>query len=219
VRRRIVLADGQALVAEAFACLLSRDFEVAGVATDGQRLVEQAARLQPAAVVTDVSLPRLGGFAAAERILRQRPAPRVLFLTSCEDPRVAARAFAVGASGYALRGGTTSQLVRALKAVLRGENWLAPSLAGGDPAALSVLAAEAGPVQPEPMRRLSPRTREVVQLIAEGRSMKETAAVLGITPRTVAYHKYGAMERLAVRSTAQLVRFAVESRLLEAAGS
>lgn len=217
MRRRVVVADGQTLVAEAFACLLGRDFEVAAVVTDGARLVEQAARQQPALVVTDVSLPRLGGFVAAARILRQRPATRVLFLTSCEDPRVAARAFALGASGYVVRGGTASDLVRAMKAVLRGERWLSPSLAGGDPDALVALAAAAGAVQPEPMDRLSPRTREVVQLIAEGRSMKETAAALGITPRTVAYHKYGAMERLAVRSTAQLVRFAVESRLLEAA--
>jgi DNA-binding NarL/FixJ family response regulator len=219
VKRRIVLADAQPLVADAFACLLGRDFEVAGVATDGTQLVEQAARLQPAIVVTDVSLPRLGGLSATERILRGRPATRVVFLTSCEDPRVAARAFALGASGYVLRRGRASDLVRALKAVLRGERWLAPSIAGGDPDALAALAAEPGAVQPEPIDRLSPRTREVVQLLAEGHSMKEAAAALGITPRTVAYHKYGAMERLAVRSTAQLVRFAVESRLVEAGGA
>src|SRR5262249_23150716 len=149
----------------------------------------------------------------AGRVLRELPGTRVVFLTACEDVRVAARAFAVGAAGYVLRSSTSRELLRALKAVQRGERWLSPRLARGHPDALPPHAPD-----PEPIGRLSPRTREVVQLIAEGHSMKEAAAALGITPRTVAYHKYGAMERLAVRSTAQLVRFAVESRLLGAGG-
>ena len=187
------------------------------VATEATPLVRQAVRLAPDLVVTDVSLSGSSGLAAAERVLRERPATRVVFLTACDDLRVAARAFALGARGYLLRDCAGSGLVSALRAVLRGERWLSPALAGGDPDALPALAAGSGNADPEPIDRLSPRTREVVQLLAEGHSMKEAAAALGITPRTVAYHKYGAMERLAVRSTAQLVRFAVESRLLGAA--
>jgi len=214
MRPRVVLADPQAVLAEALACLLEPDFEVIGVATDGTELVKQAEQLAPALVVTDVSLPGLSGLAAAGRLLRVQPATRVVFLTACDEPYVAAQAFRLGAAGYVLRSASGRELVRALKAVLRGERWLSPALAGGDPAALQAQALVRGP-----LGRLSPRKREVVQLLAEGHSMKETAAALGITPRTVAYHKYQAMEALDVRSSAQLVRFAVESRLVGAGGN
>jgi DNA-binding NarL/FixJ family response regulator len=213
MRARVVLADSQALVVEALASLLKSECEVVGLATTGAGLVRQTLRLAPALVLTDVSLPGMSGLAAAERVLRELPQTRVVFVTACEDVRAASRAFALGAAGYVLRSATSRELLRALKAVLRGERWLSRGLAGGDPDALPLHAPD-----PAPMGRLSPRTREVVQLIAEGHSMKEAAAALGITPRTVAYHKYGAMERLAVRSTAQLVRFAVESRLVGAGG-
>jgi DNA-binding NarL/FixJ family response regulator len=214
MRPRIVVADSQALVADALACLLATDFEIVGVVTDGTLLVKQATRMAPELVVTDVSLAGPSGLAAAGRILRSLPRTRVVVVTACEDPQVAAQAFRLGVSGYVLRSASPRELVRALKAVLRGERWLSPTLADGDPSTLQWREPAAGPID-----RLSPRKREVVQLLAEGHSMKETAAALGITPRTVAYHKYQAMETLAVRSTAQLVRFAVESRLLGAGGN
>ena len=212
MRPRVVLADSQAVVAEALARLLEPDFEVVGLATSGALLVKQANGLEPALVVTDVSLRGMSGLAAAGRILLQRPRTRVVLLTACQDERLAAQAFRLGAVGYVLRSTSGSGLVTALKTVLRGERWLSPELADGDPDALQTQEAA-------PMGRLSPRKQEVVQLLAEGHSMKETAAVLGITPRTVAYHKYQAMETLAVRSTAQLVRFAFESRLLGSGGN
>jgi DNA-binding NarL/FixJ family response regulator len=211
VRPRVVLADSQAVLAEALACLLEPDFEVAGVATSGTQLVEQAMRLSPALVVTDVSLPGMSGLAAASRLLRARPETRVVFLTACEDANVAAEAFRVGAAGYVLRSTSARELARALKKTLRGGRWLSSAVAGGDPDAL----AGRGVVH-EPLEQLSPRKREVVRLLAEGHSMKQAAAVLGISTRTVAYHKYQAMETLAVRSSAQLVRYAVESRLIGA---
>jgi DNA-binding NarL/FixJ family response regulator len=211
VRPRVVLADSQALLAEALACLLEPDFDVAGVVTDGIELVKQATHLSPALVVTDVSLPRLGGLEAAGRVLQVRPGMRVVLLTACEDLQVAAQAFELGAAGYVLRSTGAREFVRALRTVLRGGRWLSAALAGGDPDAL-----EPRPPALEPLGRLSPRKREVVRLLAEGHSMKQAAAVLGISTRTVAYHKYQAMEALAVRSSAQLVRFAVESRLIGA---
>jgi DNA-binding NarL/FixJ family response regulator len=211
VRPRVVLADSQAVLAEALACLLEPDFDVAGVVTDGIELVKQATRLSPAIVVTDVSLPLLGGLAAASRVLQVRPGTRVVLLTACEDLQVAAQAFELGAAGYVLRSTGAREFLRALRTVLRGGRWLSVALAGGDPDAL-----EPRPPALEPLGRLSPRKREVVRLLAEGHSMKQAAAVLGISTRTVAYHKYQAMEALAVRSSAQLVRFAVESRLIGA---
>lgn len=213
MRPTVVLADSQAVLVEALACLLEPDFEVVAVATDGTELVAQATRLAPALVVTDVSLPRLSGLAAAGRLVRLLPGTRVVFLTACEDTDVAAEAFRLGAVGYVLRSSSGRELVRALRTALRGGRWLSDALAGGDLDALPDPASEPGP-----LGRLSPRKREVVRLLAEGHSMKETAAVLGISARTVAYHKYQAMETLSVRSSAQLVRFAVESRLIGAGG-
>jgi DNA-binding NarL/FixJ family response regulator len=213
VRPRVVLADSQAVLAEALACLLEPHFEVAGVATDGNELVRQATRLSPALVVTDVALAGLDGLAAAARLGRDLPAARVVFLTACADPHVAAQAFRVGAVGYVLRSTSARELVRALTTVLRGRRWLSSALAGGDPDAVVAQEPEHGA-----LGRLSPRKCEVVRLLAQGHSMKETAAALGISARTVAYHKYQAMETLAVRSSAQLVRFAVESRLVGAGG-
>jgi DNA-binding NarL/FixJ family response regulator len=201
------------VLAEALACLLEPDFEVAGVVTDGNELVRQATRLAPALIVTDVALPGLSGLAAAARLVRELPDSRVVFLTACEDPQVAARALRLGGAGYVLRSTSARELVRAMNAVLRGRRWLSTALAGGDPAALVAQEPD-----PDRLGRLSPRKCEVVRLLAQGHSMKETAAALGISTRTVAYHKYQAMETLAVRSSAQLVRFAVESRLVGASG-
>ena len=213
-RPTLLLADAQPLVVEAFACLLEAEFEVVGRASDGLRLVEEALRLAPALVLTDLSLPRLGGLAAAGRLCRELPSTRVVFLTAHEDPGLAAEAFHVGASGYVLRSVSPAELTRALQAVLRGERWLSPGLADGNPDAL-----------PDPrhvpgrLGRLSPRRREVVDLLVEGHSMKQAAAALGISTRTIAYHKYQAMKALAVTSSAQLVRLAVESRLLARGGN
>ncbi len=213
-RPTVLLADSQALLLEAFARLLEPELKVVGRATDGMRLVEEALRLEPALVLTDVSLPRLGGLAAARLLRSELPGTRVVFLAAQDDPQVAAEAFRAGARGYVLRSASPWELSRALRAVLRGERWLSPALAGGNPDALPDDARPAGPLV-----RLSPRKREVIQLLAEGNSMKQAAAVLGITTRTIAHHKYQAMRALAVKSSAQLVRFAVESRLLAAGGN
>lgn len=213
-RPTVLLADSQALLLAAFARLLEPELKVVGRATDGMRLVEQALRLEPALVLTDVPLPRLGGLAAARLLRSELPGTRVVFLAAQDDPQVAAEAFRAGARGYVLRSASPWELRRALRAVLRGSRWLSPALAGGNPDALPDDARPAGPLV-----RLSPRKREVIQLLAEGNSMKQAAAVLGITTRTIAHHKYQAMRALAVKSSAQLVRLAVESRMLTAAGN
>jgi DNA-binding NarL/FixJ family response regulator len=201
-------------VVEAFARLLEPEFDVVGCATDGVTLLEEARRLQPDLVLADVSLPGLGAPASARRLCHELPATRVVFLAAQADPQVAGEAFRAGALGYVLRSATAGELVRALRAVLRGERWLSPGLAGGNPEALSDAPRLAGP-----LGRLTARRREVIRLLAEGNSMKQAAAMLGLSTRTIAFHKYGAMKTLDVTSSAQLVRVAVEGRLLAAAGN
>lgn len=209
VKPRIVLADSQQVVADALACLLEGEFSVTGRVTEGGSLVQEARRLRPDLVLTDVWQPGLDGLVVARRLRDEAPEVRVVFLTAQRDPAVAAQAFRVGALGYVLRSAGAAELRVALRAALRAERWLSPLLAGGN------LSALPKPVGHEARAgRLSPRRREVVRLIAAGQSMKEAAAALGISTRTIAYHKYEAMRTLELASTAQLVRFAVESRLL-----
>lgn len=203
------MADPQPLVAAALACLLEREFRVLGTVSDGLRLLDEARRLRPALVLSELRLPRLDGLTVARRLREELKQTRVVFLTTHDEPLVAAEVFEAGALGLVLRSVSSIELGEALRAALRGERWLAPAIAGGDPARLPDPTRVEGPVG-----RLSPRRREVVRLIVGGHSMKQAAASLGVSTRTIAYHKYGAMKALDLASTAQLVRFAVESRLL-----
>ena len=206
----VLVADPHALVLEGVGRLIGIEHRVVGGVADGESLVSEARRLRPDLVLCEVRIPGIGGLEAARRILGERPATQVVFLTTVEDPAVCARAFALGASGYLLKSSTSAELLDGLKAVLAGRRVLDRRIAGGDPAALASRAPLAGR-----RPRLGPRAREVVRLLALGHSMKEAAWRLGIAPRTVAYHKYGAMAALGLGSSAELVRFAVEAGLLE----
>jgi DNA-binding NarL/FixJ family response regulator len=205
------MADPHALVLDGLQRLIETEHRVVGSVSDGDSLVTEARRLRPDLVVSEVQLPVLGGLDAARRVLGERPGTRVVFLTTVEDPLIAAQAFAQGAAGYFLKSSTSEQFLDGLRAVLAGRRVLSPRLAGGDPGALS---ARSGHGDRPP--RLGPRAREVVRLLALGHSMKEAASALGIATRTVAYHKYGAMAALGLGSSAELVRFAVGSGLLDA---
>ena len=207
-RPRVMLADDHVLLLEAFRRLLDSEFDVVGSVTDGRALVEEALRLRPDVVVTDVSMPRMNGLEAAKRLRAELPSTRIVFLTVNEDPQIAAEVFRIGAFGYLLKSSTATELVAAIRAALKGKRFLSSLLAHGDPDEL-----------PEPPRstglleRLTPRERDVLKLLAEGLSMKQVAAQLGITSRTVAFHKYRMMESLSVKTSAELVRFAVKNRL------
>jgi DNA-binding NarL/FixJ family response regulator len=205
---RVLLADPQALFLEGLRALLEPDFTVVGQVADGEALVSEALRLRPALVVTELRLVGLGGLEAARRVLAQCPGTRVVFLTAVEDDGLAAEAFALGASGYLLKSSSAPEFLAGLRAAAQGRRALSLRLAGGRPEALPARASR-------PRGRLSPRANEVVRLLAEGHSMKQAAAALGIATRTVAFHKYGAMQALAIRSSAELVRFAVDSGMLE----
>jgi DNA-binding NarL/FixJ family response regulator len=208
-RPRVLLADDHVLLLEAFRRLLEPEFEVVDSVSDGAQLVEAAVRLAPDVVVTDVSMPRMGGLEAARRLRGILPSARIVFLTVNEDAQLAAEAFRFGASGWVLKSSTATELVQAVRAALRRRRYLTPLIAGGDIDALPIPASGAPASE-----QLTPREREVLHLLAEGKAMKEVAAVLGITPRTVAFHKYRMMESLGIRSSAELVRFAVRSGLV-----
>jgi DNA-binding NarL/FixJ family response regulator len=207
---RLLLADPQVLVLEALRAFLPRDYRVVGCVRDGPKLVSEALRLEPDLVVSEVRLPGLDGIEAARRIRVARPWARIVFLTPLEDEALAAEAFAAGAAGYVLKSSTGAEFVAALRGVMRGERVLSRRIALGRPEGLrhGARACRCG-------SRLSPRASEVVRLLALGHSMKQAAYELGITPRTVAYHKYGAMHALGIGSSAELVRFAVNAGILE----
>jgi DNA-binding NarL/FixJ family response regulator len=207
-RPRVLLADDHVLLLEAFRRMLEPAVEVVGAVADGAALVEQALRLEPDLVVADVSMPRMNGLEAARRLRGELPRTRVVFLTVNEDPQLAAEAFALGASGYLLKSSTATELRQAIRSVLAGRRYLSQRLAGGDPDALPAAATA-----DRPLEQLTLRERDVLKLLAEGLTMKQIGAELGIATRTVAFHKYRMMESLGLRTSAELVSFAVENRL------
>lgn len=202
-RPRVLLADDHTIVAQGIAALLAADFDLVGTVGDGAALVEAARRLRPAVVVADMSMPALSGLDALRRLVDPGPVPKFVFLTMHADPNLAAEAIRAGAVGYLLKQSAGEELVVAIREVLQGRVYLTPRIAREVLAALAAPAGETGP-------RLSPRQRDVLRLIAEGRTVKEIAAALHLSPRTVETHKYDMMQALGVDTTAALIRFALE---------
>jgi DNA-binding NarL/FixJ family response regulator len=209
-RPRILLADDHGLVAEALQTMLAATFEIVGVVGDGRALVKSARQLKPDAIVVDISMPLLNGLDAGQMVHVESPAIKLVFVTMNQDPDLAVKAFRCGASGYLLKNSAGSELVTCLQAVLEGRRYLTRLLAGGDVDRLLLNAVDV-----HPSTELSPREKEVLQLIAEGKSMKEVAVLLGITHRTVQFHKYGIMVRFHLKSNAELVQFAVKRNLIQ----
>ncbi|MGE3155009.1 MAG: response regulator [Nitrospiraceae bacterium] len=213
---RLLLADDHRLLLDAFVRLLAdeEEYDVAGIALDGRDLVAQALRLKPDIVIADVAMPLLNGLDAMERIRKLLPHTAFLILTASEDIEMARRAIEIGAMGYLLKSEASRRLFEALRAVREGHRYICPALA----TMIEDIPKSAG--APASVRRLlTPRQREVLQLLAEGRSMKEVAVTLGLTPRTVAFHKYRVMEQFRLKSTADLVQFAIRQRLISAPGA
>lgn len=209
-RPRILLADDHRLLREAFAELLKADCDVVGAAADGRALLELAFELQPDIVVLDIAMPLLNGLDAARQLKRTLPDVKLVFLTVSEDPDLAAEAFRVGASGYLLKNSAASELLQAIREVFEGRSYVTPLATQGLVSRLQ---------NPEPAKAttdLSPRQREVLQLLAEGHTMKEIARLLKISPRTVAFHKYTMMEALGIKSSALLVQFALKQGVVSA---
>jgi DNA-binding NarL/FixJ family response regulator len=204
-RPRVLLADDHRLLREAFATLLEPDCDVVGAVADGRALLEVAPELRPDIVVLDIAMPSLNGLDAARQLKRTMPEVRVIFLTVSEDPDLAAEAFRAGASGYLLKNSAASELLQAIQDVYHGRSYVTPLATQG---LVRNLLDEPKPAKKS--SELSPRQREVLQLLAEGHTMKEIARILKITARTVAFHKYSIMEELGVRSSAELVHYAIK---------
>jgi DNA-binding NarL/FixJ family response regulator len=202
MRPRILLADDHTLLLEAFKALLTPEFEVVGTVTDGRTLIEECGRLDPDVVVLDIGMPLLNGLDAGRQLRAERRSLKLIYLTMNPSPDLAAEALRLGASGYVLKTSAAHELTQAIREALRGRSYITPLVTRDVVGSL---------MQQRPMHtELTTRQREVLQLLAEGRSMKEVGAILNLTPRTVAFHKYRMMEQLRLKSSAELVQFAVK---------
>ena len=210
-RPRVLLADDHRLVAEGLKSLLAPDFDLVGVVEDGRSLLEAARTLKPDVVVADIAMPQLNGIEALVQLRQEGDRVPVVFLTMHRDVAYARRALDAGASGFVLKHSAPAELVTAIRAALDGKTYLPPQLAG------EVLESmKEGPERAaDPVASLTPRQRQVLQLLAEGRSAKEIATRLAISARTVEFHKYQVMETLGIHTNAELTHFAIKHGLVE----
>ena len=204
-----MLADDHTMLLEAFRRLLEPEFEVVGTVADGRALLAAARTLKPDVIVADVAMPLLNGLEAARQLLGTSPHPKLIFLTMNPDPDMAAEALRIGASGYLLKTSAASELTKAIRNALRRVKYVTPAMKRK----LDEMFIE-DPNGPKGPRVLSARQREVVQLVVEGRPMKEIADIMKIAPRTVAYHKYKIMADLRLKSTAELIQYALSNKIV-----
>ncbi|MFL6228111.1 MAG: response regulator [Pyrinomonadaceae bacterium] len=210
-RPRVVLADDHTLMLEALKNMLEPEFEVVGIFADGLALVEGAPELCPNVVVLDVGMPNMNGLLAGQRLKQLMPSVKLIYLTMNHDPDVAAEAFRLGAAGYLVKNSAALELVRALRDVVRGGTYVTPLMT--QDMVGSFIQNFKHMKEPH---HLTLRQREVLQLLAEGRSMKEAAFILDVSPRTVAFHKYTMMEHLNVRTSAELIQYALRNSVMAA---
>ncbi|MGA7292082.1 MAG: response regulator transcription factor [Terriglobales bacterium] len=211
-RYRILIADDHTLVAELCKQLLETEFEVVAVVNDGRALVREASKLKPDVIVVDVAMPALNGLDAGQRVKEMLPAVKIVYLTMNPDPEVAAVAFARGASGYLLKTCAAAEMVLAVRQVLRGKSYLSRGLSRDT---IDCLRWEHKRFVNED-ERLTGRQREVLQLLAEGKVMKEVGDILNMMPRTVAYHKYRIQKILGAKNNAELVKYALRNHMIAA---
>ncbi|MGE5321544.1 MAG: response regulator [Actinomycetota bacterium] len=209
---RVLIGDDHVLIAEACKKLLEPEYEIVGIVDNGRSLVQVAERLKPDVVLIDIGMPLLNGLDAGQQIKAAAPGARLVFLTMNADVELVAEAFRRKASGYLLKSCSASELLVALRTVLRGGSYLSPAISKDTVRFLVHQEKELV----EEGERLTERQREVLQLLAEGKSMKEVAAILNVATRTVAFHKYRMMELLRLKSSAELVQYAVRHHLIAA---
>ena len=207
-RARVLLADDHQIVAEGLCSLLETEFDIIGTVSDGRALVEAARQLGPEVIVVDISMPLLNGIEATRQIKQVAPQTHVIVLTMHADATYATRAIEAGAAGYVLKHSATAELVTAIREALQDRTYVSPRIATTH---LQV-SVDRRPSPADPP--LTPRQREVLQLLAEGHSAKEIAAILGISPRTAEFHKYRMMEMLKVQSGAELIRYAIRHGII-----
>jgi DNA-binding NarL/FixJ family response regulator len=202
---RLLLADDHSLLLDAFKTLLTPSCDIVGTVTDGRQLLAEAPRLKPDVIVLDMAMPVLNGLDAGRRLKQIIPATKLIYLTVNQDPDIADEAFRIGASGYLLKTSAGRELFHAIEEAIRGRRYMTPLIAERMEEQF-IRGSKRNPGT----SNLTLRQREVLQLLGEGYSMKQTAAVLNITPRTVAFHKYSIMQEYQLKSNADLLRFAIQ---------
>jgi DNA-binding NarL/FixJ family response regulator len=206
---KVILADDHTILTEAFRKLLESHCEIVASVADGHALLEVAPGLRPDVIVLDIAMPLLNGLEAGRRVKELIPGVKLIFLTMNEDPDLAVEAIRMGASGYLLKKSAASELFKAIQAALKGKSYVTPQIAKGMENAF-IRDPEGKKHHPT----LTARQREVVQLLAEGKSMKEAADILNVATRTIAFHKYRIMEDLKLKTTADLIQFAMKNRIV-----
>jgi DNA-binding NarL/FixJ family response regulator len=208
-RPRVLLADDHLMLLDALKGLLEPAYSVVGLVLEGRALLKAADRLRPDVVVLDIAMPHLNGLDAGRQLKKKMPAMKLIFLTMNEDPYMVGEAFRAGASAFLLKQAAGLELTDAIEKVLKGGTYVTPSAAKGQ-TNISLREPEDRNRAPEPTLR----QREVIQLLAEGRSMKEAAHMLNITVRTIAAHKYSVMDLLQIKTNAELVQYAVKHGII-----
>jgi DNA-binding NarL/FixJ family response regulator len=205
---RVLLADDHRIVAEGVKGLLAEEFELVGIVEDGRAMVDAARKLRPDVIVADISMPHLNGIDAMVPLKQDNPDVRVVFLTMHRDAAYARRALEAGASGFVLKHSAPAELVLAVRAALQGRTFISPDLA-------AEVFRTTKEKDADPLAALTPRQREILQPLAEGKSAKEIAAALGLSARTVEFHKYTLMDALGMDNNAELIRFAIKHGLVQ----
>jgi DNA-binding NarL/FixJ family response regulator len=205
---RVLLADDHTLLLGAFEKLLAPECEIVGHVSDGRALIAAAETLKPDVIVLDIAMPLMNGLEAARHVKQKLRNVKLVFVTMHEDADLAAEAFRSGASAYLLKRSAASELMTAIREVMKGRSYVTPLVTEGLVGSLMNVGDH------KPSHELTSRQREVLQLLAEGHSMKEVAALLNVTPRTIAFHKYTMMEALNVKSTAELIQYAVKHHIV-----
>ncbi len=206
---RVIIADDHTLLVEAFEKLLAPECDVIAKVADGRALLTAARELHPDVVILDVAMPLLNGLDAGRQIKQMDSSIKLVFVTMNEDPDLAAEAFRVGGSAYLLKRSAGSELLTAIREAMKRRSYVTPLVTEG---MLGSLMHPRG--REQSTHQLTTRQREMLQLLAEGKSMKEVASILNVTPRTVAFHKYRIMERLNIKTNAELIQFAIRQHIV-----
>lgn len=205
---RLVIADDHILLAEAFEKLLAPECDTVGKVGDGRAMLQVIRELHPDVAVLDIAMPILNGIDASRQAKQIDPSIRLVFVTVSEDPELAAEAFRAGASAYLLKRSAGAELLGAIREVMKRRSYVTPLIAEG------MVQALMDPSPSKMTHELTLRQREVLQLLAEGKSMKEAASILSVEPRTVAFHKYRMMDQLGIKTSAELILFAARQHLV-----
>lgn len=212
MRKSVFIADDHTLMLEGLTKLLASEFDVIGSVTNGRLLLEEAQRLQPDVIVLDVGMPEMNGIEAARRLAKVLPSSKIVFVTQQLGPEYLRTAFASGARAYVAKQSAASELIEAIRLALTGRYYVTP-LAGSEAARLAALNPNQNPAELFGSK-LTPRQREVLQLVAEGKTTKEISAALGISQKTVEFHRNSLMDELGIRTIAELTRYAVSQGMV-----